>query len=71
MAKVRNVAENMSLVFVSRNTNMMAITVLIRNRLPVTNVAENILDVFARQVLMKVSLVARNIILIPVTAFVK
>ena len=61
----------MSLVFVSRNTNMMAITVLIRNRLPVTNVAENILDVFALKVLTKVSLVAQNIILIPVTAFVK
>ena len=61
----------MSLVFVSQNINMMAITVLIRNQQLEMNAAENIPNVFARQALMKDLMVARNIILILVTMFVK
>ncbi len=61
----------MNLVFVKQNTNMMLITVLIRNQPPVMNVAENIPNVFVLKVLMKESLVVLNIILILVTAFVK
>ena len=61
----------MSLVVVSQNINMMAITVLIRNQHQVMNAAENIPNVFARQALMKDLMVARNIILILVTMFVK
>ena len=61
----------MSLVFVSQNINMMAITVLIRNQQLEMNAAENIPNVFVRQALMKDLMVARNIILILVTMFVK
>ena len=61
----------MNLVFVSPNINMMPTIVLIRNQQLEMNAAENILNVYARQVLMKASLVAKNITLIPVTVFVK